>query len=46
VGQLRLYEVQVDVVVADGSGRAKWMMQELGGLSDVEGLEGGRWREA
>jgi hypothetical protein len=36
VGQLGLYELQVDVVVEDGSGRARWMMHELGE----------RWREA
>jgi hypothetical protein len=36
VGQLQLYELQVDVVVKDGSGRARWMMARL--------LE--RWREA
>jgi predicted exporter len=36
VGQLRLYELHVDVVVDDGSGRAEWMMRGLGE----------RWREA
>jgi hypothetical protein len=30
VGQLRLYELQVDVVVDDGSARACWMMRKLG----------------
>jgi hypothetical protein len=42
VGQLRLYELQVDVVVDDGSGRAKWVMQELG-ESEVEGGVACRW---
>jgi hypothetical protein len=36
VGQLQLYELQVDVVVDDGSGRARWMMR---GLAE-------KWREA
>jgi hypothetical protein len=31
VGQLRLYELQVDVVVDDGSARTRWMMRKLGG---------------
>jgi hypothetical protein len=31
-----LFELQVDVVVDDGSARAEWMMRELGE----------RWREA
>jgi hypothetical protein len=29
VGRLQLYELQVDVVVDDGSGRSAWMMQQL-----------------
>jgi hypothetical protein len=29
LGQLRLYELQVDVVVDDGTGRADWMIREL-----------------
>jgi hypothetical protein len=37
VGRLQLHELQVDVVVDDGLGRAKWMMEQL--------LEE-RWREA
>jgi hypothetical protein len=36
VGRLQLYELQVDVVVNDGSERADWFMRELRG----------RWREA
>jgi hypothetical protein len=36
VGQLGLYDLQVDVVVDDGSGRAKWMMGQLAE----------RWRKA
>jgi hypothetical protein len=36
VGQLGLYELQVDVVVRDRSGRAHWMMARLAE----------RWREA
>jgi hypothetical protein len=35
VGQLGLYELQVDVVVKDRSGRAQWMMEQLAE----------RWRE-
>jgi hypothetical protein len=30
VGQLRLYKLQVDVVVDDGSARAEWMVRKLG----------------
>jgi hypothetical protein len=30
VGQLRLYELQVDMVVDDGSARAEWMIRKLG----------------
>jgi hypothetical protein len=44
-GQLRLYELQVDVVVDDGSGRAEWMMSKLGGRGG-RGALGERWREA
>jgi hypothetical protein len=33
---LRLFELQVDMVVGDGSARARWMIRKLG--------EG--WREA
>jgi hypothetical protein len=36
VGQLQLYELQVDVVVDNGTARAQWMMQRLEE----------RWREA
>jgi hypothetical protein len=36
VGQLQLYDLQVDVVVDDGSGRAMWMMEQLAE----------KWREA
>jgi hypothetical protein len=36
VGQLQLYDLQLDVVVGDGSGRARWMMEQLAE----------RWREA
>jgi hypothetical protein len=35
VGQLGLWQLQVDVVVDDGSRRAQWMIRELLG----------RWRE-
>jgi hypothetical protein len=44
MGQLRLYELQVDVVVDDGLARARWMMSKLGvGVRGgaVGGVDGG-----
>jgi hypothetical protein len=37
VGRLQLYDLQVDVVVDDGSGGARWM---------IRALVSGWWREA